>query len=225
LIPLRDANPSETIPFVNYAIIAVNAVVFFVELSQGNHFNAFIFHFGLIPAEFISTMNIVPVFTSMFMHGGWLHLIGNMWFLYIFGDNVEDRFGHFKYFLFYILAGVAAAMTQVLFNSGSTMPMVGASGAIAGVLGAYVFMFPAAKVSTLIPIFFFFQIVQLPAFVFLGIWFLIQAVSGIYSLNIASDVGGVAWWAHIGGFAAGALLFPFLRKPRGPGLPGLPGLQ
>ena len=214
MIPLRDANPSETVPFVNYLFIGINALVFLFELSLGKSLEAFVSQYGLVPSRFLDTMNVVPLFTSMFLHGGWLHLIGNMWFLFIFGDNVEDRFGHFKYLVFYIVAGLAAALTQVFINSGSGMPMVGASGAIAGVLGAYVFMFPTAKVATLIPIFFFFQVVQLPAFVFLGIWFVIQAFSGIYSLGIASDVGGVAWWAHIGGFAAGAVLFPFLRKPR-----------
>ena len=222
MIPLRDTNPSETIPFVNYALIAVNALVFFYELSLGRHLNAFIIDFGVIPAQFLSDLRsmdvgigtFLPLFTSMFLHGGWLHVIGNMLFLYIFGDNVEDKFGHARYFFFYLTAGIAAALTQVFVNPSSGMPMVGASGAIAGVLGAYIFMFPKARVVTLIPIFIFFQVVELPAFVFLGIWFLIQTLSGIFSLGIGSDVGGVAFWAHIGGFATGAILFPFLRKVR-----------
>lgn len=221
MIPLRDSTPSDTVPIVNYALIATNCLVFMFELSLGRHLDAFIFQYGLVPARFLDLLHsgqfhaaaVLPMFTSMFLHGGWLHLLGNILFLYIFGDNVEDRFGHGWYLLFYLVAGLAAGATQTYFNSGSEMPMVGASGAIAGVLGSYVFMFPHAKVTTLIPIFFFFQIVELPAFLFLGIWFVMQAISGLLSLGIGSDAGGVAWWAHIGGFAAGAVLFPFLRKP------------
>ena len=182
----------------------------------------FIFHYGLVPFNLINDLHslhirvntFLPLFTSMFLHGGWLHLLGNMLFLFIFGDNVEDRFGHFKYFFFYIIAGLAAASTQIYMFPVSDVPMVGASGAIAGVLGAYVFMFPTARVTTLIPIFFFFQIIELPAFLFLGVWFLLQIISGMFALGIGADAGGVAWWAHIGGFAAGAILFPFLRKRR-----------
>jgi len=221
MIPLRDTVRSNTIPVVNYLLIVLNGAVFFFELSLGRHLDTFILHHGLVPARFTGVMQsgglhlsaFVPVFTSMFLHGGWLHLLGNMLFLYIFGDNVEDRFGHFRYLAFYLVAGVAAAATQVYFNPDSEMPMVGASGAIAGVLGAYVFLFPTARVVTLIPIFFFFQIVELPAYLFLGIWFALQMVSGLLSLGIGGDAGGVAWWAHVGGFAAGAVLFPFLRKP------------
>jgi membrane associated rhomboid family serine protease len=137
-----------------------------------------------------------------------------MLFLYIFGDNVEDRFGHVRYFFFYVIAGVAAALTQVFMFPESELPMVGASGAIAGVLGAYVFMFPKARIMTLIPIIFYFEIVEIPAFLFLGIWFLMQIFSGVFSLGIGADAGGVAWWAHIGGFLAGVLLFSLLRKSR-----------
>ena len=220
MIPLRDTVPSNTIPVVNYLLIGLNGVVFLFELSLGRHLDTFILHYGLVPARFLDHLHseglraIIPVFTSMFLHGGWLHLVGNMLFLYIFGDNVEDRFGHFRYLVFYLVAGLAAAATQVHFNADSGIPMVGASGAIAGVLGAYVFLFPTARVVTLIPIFFFFQIVELPAYLFLGIWFFMQMVSGVLSLGIGGDAGGIAWWAHVGGFAAGAALFPFLRKPR-----------
>jgi membrane associated rhomboid family serine protease len=221
MIPLRDSVPSNTIPVVNYLLIAANTIVFLYEASLGRHLDAFIFHSGLVPAQFLGALHsghvhaalFLPMITSMFLHGGWLHLIGNMLFLYIFGDNVEDRFGHGGYLVFYVVAGLAAAATQTVFSPGSQAPMVGASGAIAGVLGAYVFMFPGAKVTTLLPIFIFFQIVEIPAFLFLGIWFLMQAISGLLSLGIGADAGGVAWWAHIGGFAAGALLVPFLRKP------------
>ena len=222
MIPLRDSNPSRTIPFVNYTIIGLNVLVFLLELSLGRHLDRFIFQFGIVPARFMSDLKllqievptIVPFFTSMFLHGGFWHLIGNMWFLHVFGDNVEDRFGHVKYLVFYCTAGLAAASTQIYIAPSSEVPMVGASGAIAGVLGAYVFLFPMARVVTLIPVFLFMQVVELPAFIFLGIWFLMQIFSGVMSLGIGADAGGVAWWAHIGGFAAGAVLFPFLRKPR-----------
>ena len=222
MIPLRDSTRSETFPIVNYLLIAANGIVFIYELSLGRHLNGFIVQHGLVPAQFLEVLHsghataaaLSPLITSMFIHGGWLHLLGNMLFLYIFGDNVEDKFGHGKYLVFYLVSGIAAAGTQTYFSSGSDMPMVGASGAIAGVLGAYACMFPTARVTTLIPIFFFFQIVEIPAFLFLGIWFAMQAISGLLSLGIGSDAGGVAWWAHIGGFAAGAILFPFLRKQR-----------
>ena len=220
MIPLRDTNPSRTIPVVNYFLITTNVIVFLYEFSLSKEMTNFVFNFGLIPFNFTSDLQsyqvnpgtVLPLFTSMFLHGGWMHLIGNMLFLFIFGDNVEDRFGHFKYFFFYIVAGLAAAFTQIYMFPDSQIPMVGASGAISGVLGAYVFMYPTAKITTLIPIFFFFQIIELPAFLFLGIWFLLQIISGMFALGIGADAGGVAWWAHIGGFAAGAVLFPFLRK-------------
>jgi membrane associated rhomboid family serine protease len=160
------------------------------------------------------TMTFLPLFTSMFMHGGWLHLIGNMLFLYVFGDNIEDRLGHLRYLLFYLLAGLGAAFTQIFINPVSQIPMVGASGAIAGVLGAYILLFPTARILTLIPIFFFIQLVELPAYLFLGIWFIMQLVSGMLSLGIGADAGGVAWWAHIGGFATGAVLLVFLKSRR-----------
>jgi len=222
MIPLRDKNPSRTIPFVNYSLITANVLVFFFEMSHGRGMSKFIFHYGLVPANFIASLNslhigiktVIPFFTSMFLHGGWMHLGGNMLFLFVFGDNVEDQFGHLKYLVFYLIAGLAAASMQIYMFPGSDIPMVGASGAIAGVLGAYVFMFPSARVTTLVPIFFFFQIIELPAFIFLGIWFVMQILSGMFSLGIGGDAGGVAWWAHIGGFAAGAILIPFLRKRR-----------
>jgi membrane associated rhomboid family serine protease len=150
----------------------------------------------------------------MFLHGGWLHILGNMWFLHIFGDNIEDRLGHIKYLFFYLLSGIGAAFTQVALNPASGVPMVGASGAIAGVMGAYVFLYPRARIVTLIPIIVFLQVIELPAFVFLGLWFVLQIFSGLTSLGIGADAGGVAWWAHIGGFAAGALLLVVLGRRR-----------
>lgn len=220
MIPLRDANPSNTRAVVNYVLIGVNVAVFLFEFSLGDGTAALLAAFGVVPAhvsEAIGTMTLDPdvalsFFTSMFLHGGWMHLLGNMVFLYVFGDNIEDRFGHGKYLFFYLACGCAAAATQVAAAPLSPVPMVGASGAIAGVLGAYVILHPRAKILTLIPIFFFFQLVELPAFLFLGIWFLMQIFSGVLSLQIGADAGGVAWWAHIGGFAAGAILLPLLGR-------------
>jgi len=220
MIPLRDANPSNTVPLVNYTLIGVNVVVFLVEFSLGDRANTLLASLGVVPArvsDALGSMTMEPevalsFFTSMFLHGGWMHLIGNMVFLYVFGDNIEDRFGHGKYLFFYLTCGCAAAATQVTAAPESLVPMVGASGAIAGVLGAYVILYPRAKILTLIPIFFFLQLVELPAFLFLGIWFLMQMFSGVLSLQIGGDAGGVAWWAHIGGFAAGAVLLPFLGR-------------
>jgi len=177
---------------------------------------------GVVPERFVMDIHMhrldigtfLPFASSMFLHGGWMHLLGNMLFLYIFGDNVEDKFGHVAYVCFYFAAGFVAAGTQVYISPHSAVPIVGASGAIAGVLGAYVCMFPTVKVSTLVPIFIFFQIIELPAFVFLGFWFLLQIFSGLMALGIGADAGGVAWWAHIGGFAVGVVSFPFLRKKR-----------
>jgi len=148
--------------------------------------------------------------TSQFLHGGWMHIIGNMLYLYIFGDNVEDRLGHFSYLVFYIVCGATAALVQVHFNSESTLPMIGASGAIAGILGAYFLYYPKARILTLIPLGFFSRVVEIPAFFFLGFWFILQTFSGTTALHVSRsmgrDIGGVAWWAHAGGFIAGALM-------------------
>jgi len=235
MFPYRDHNPSGTVPVVTMVLIALNCLAFFVELQQGQGLDDFIRGYGLTPRRvFASTapdpappvvwpwapeerqVYSVPVwltfFTSMFLHGGWMHLLGNMWYLWIFGDNVEDRMGHFRFLLFYLLCGLAAALAQTVVNSGSNVPMVGASGAIAGVLGAYLIAFPYARVSTLIFLGFFITVVQMPAFVVLGFWFLLQFFSGMGAMTLA-ETGGVAWWAHIGGFVVGmALLFVF-QKP------------
>lgn len=220
MIPLRDTNPSRSVPYVVYALIGLNAAVFLYELSLGEDLGRLFASLGVVPSrvtEALDTYADDPVaylsfFTSMFLHGGWMHLLGNMVFLYVFGDNIEDRFGHGRFVLFYLLTGAAAAATQVYIEPTSVVPMVGASGAIAGVLGAYVILHPRARVLTLIPIFVFFQLIELPAFVFLGLWFLMQIGSGLLALQIGSDAGGVAWWAHIGGFVAGAALLPLLGR-------------
>ncbi len=220
MIPIRDSIKSNTIPKVNYALIAINSLVFFYELSLGEHLNEFFFTFGLIPNQFIESLNefdlmatTIPVFTSMFMHGGWMHFLGNMWFLYIFGDNVEDSMGHARYLIFYLITGIGAALAQVFLNIESLTPMIGASGAIAGVMGAYMIQYPKGKILTILPIFFFFQFIKVPAVVFLLIWIGLQTFQGIAA--VGADVsGGVAWWAHIGGFVAGAVLIFLFRKPR-----------
>ena len=214
MIPLRDTIPSRTFPAVNLLLIAANSVCFLYELSLGEQLNEFVDRFGLIPAALdLPAANLRPLVTSMFLHSGWLHLFGNMLFLYIFGDNVEDRLGHVRYLLFYVLSGIAAALTQALTMASSTVPMIGASGAIAGVSGAYFLFYPTARVVTLVPIFFFFQIVEIPAVVFLLLWFLMQLFYGFATISIAGRaVGGVAWWAHIGGFVFGLVVAPQLAR-------------
>jgi len=217
MIPLRDSIPSSSFPIVNVIFIVINVLVFFYEFSLGTDLNSFINNYGLVPAYLLSQDTslidrIYPFFTSMFLHGGWLHLIGNMLYLYIFGDNVEDRMGHFKYLLFYLISGFAAAFAQIIINLYSTIPMVGASGAISGVLGAYILFFPRSRILTLVPIFFFIQLVEIPAAILLLLWFIIQFFSGVASVAITQNTGGVAFWAHIGGFVAGLILSRFFQK-------------
>ena len=219
MIPLKDKNPSYSVPIVNYILIAANAVVFFYELSLGPQLDKFYINYGLVPSRYFEMVaqhtdpitRYLPFFTSMFIHGGWLHIIGNMWFLFIFGDNVEDRLGHRRYFFFYMLSGLAAAALQVSLSSGSSIPTIGASGAISGVLGAYLVLFPRAKIVTLIPIFFIFDIIDISAILFIGFWFLMQFFSGIRSAGLDTS-GGIAWWAHVGGFLAGILMVPLFKR-------------
>ena len=194
-------------------IILVNLLVFFQELKLGPSLSDFMLDWGIVPVRYSDAAQlfslsgkVVPLFSSMFLHGGWLHLIGNMWVLWIFGDNVEDRFGHLKYLAFYLLSGLAAALLHVFTNLHSVVPTIGASGAIAGVMGAYFRFFPYAKVETLIPPFFFGPFFELPAILFLGFWFLLQFYNGALSLaGRSQNFGGVAWWAHVGGFAFGVI--------------------
>jgi len=211
MIPIRDTVRSTHFPAVNFLIIAVNALVFVWQLSLGSRLNDAIALYGIVPirysdlsvaSHFTAIQQLLPFLTSMFLHGGILHILGNMWFLYIFGDNIEDRIGHIRYLLFYLLCGIAAGLIHLATNWHSHMPTIGASGAIAGVMGAYILLYPRARILTLIPIFFFFQFFEIPAFVFLGYWFLLQIVSAGLT---PSDLGGVAWWAHIGGFVTGAI--------------------
>lgn len=203
MIPLRDSQPSYSTPYITLGLIFTNAIIFLYELSldpfSRNHL---ISTYGLIPAH----VQLLSVLTSMFLHGGWLHVIGNMWFLWIFGDNVEDVLGHVKYLLFYLLCGGLAAMLQVVLNPGSLVPTIGASGAIAGVMGAYLVKFPRARVVTLIFVFIFITTMELPAVIILGFWFVIQLFSGVGSIGHSSAGGGIAWFAHVGGFIAGIVL-------------------
>jgi membrane associated rhomboid family serine protease len=213
MIPLRDSQPSYSLPFVTLSLIAVNVVIFFHELSLDEFsLNHLITVYGIVPDR----LQYRDLVTSMFLHGGWMHLIGNMWFLWIFGDNVEDVLGKWKYLLFYILCGVAAGLVHALLNPFSRVPTIGASGAIAGVMGAYLIKFPHARIHTLIPIFIFFTTVDVPAFFILIYWFLIQAFSGVGQIGYSQvSTGGVAWFAHVGGFLAGmALILLMGTKPR-----------
>ena len=215
MIPLKNLNPRVTFPVVTLGIIAANVAVFFHQLSLDPHAaTQFIEVYGMVPARVQEALSgpkvtlsqaFLPLFTSMFLHGGWLHIIGNMWFLWIFGDNVEDRLGHIPYLLFYLVCGLGAGIAQTAFAWGSKIPSVGASGAISGVLGAYIVFFPSSRILTLVPLFIFWFTAKLPAVIFIGIWFLLQFLSGLGALAAQSS-GGVAWWAHVGGFVLGMLL-------------------
>jgi membrane associated rhomboid family serine protease len=207
MIPIGDDNSSSrTVPLVSYVIIAINVLVFLVELSNGDEF---IMKWAFIPSRFTANPveDSITLFSSMFMHAGWLHLGGNMLYMWIFGDNVEDRFGHTNFIVFYLLSGIAATFAQLAFSLGSDIPNLGASGAIAGVLGAYILMFPQRKVSVLLGR----VVTQMPALIVLGFWFVLQFFSGIGSIADSSETGGVAYLAHIGGFVAGFVLAFFLR--------------
>ncbi|MCX7959254.1 MAG: rhomboid family intramembrane serine protease [Deltaproteobacteria bacterium] len=228
MIPIKDDIPSRTFPVVNITLIILNIFFFLVEVSLGDRLNLLFGNFGVVPAKFFASYyitgdrivyigaadRIIPLFTSMFLHGGWFHLLGNMLYLWIFGDNVEDRMGHLRYLIFYILCGIVASLTHIIFNPSSNIPSVGASGAIAGVLGAYMLSYPTARVVVLVVLFFYIDFIALPALLVLGFWFVMQFFSGVLSLGVESaSSGGVAWWAHIGGFVAGmALLFVFRKR-------------
>ena len=212
MIPLRDVIPSRTTPYVTFGLIGLNTLVFLYQFSLGETIEEFILYFGLIPAAF----SWVAVLTSMFLHGSLLHFGGNMLYLWIFGDNVEDRMGHGRFLVFYLLCGTAAALAQTIVNPDSVVPMVGASGAIAGVMGAYFVLYPRSRIVTLLPIFFFFQIVEVPAIFFLGFWFLLQLLSGVGSVATATGseaAGGIAFWAHAAGFLAGLSGVLVFRRP------------
>lgn len=214
MIPLRDENPTRTVAFLTVLLIAANVLVFLFELSQSDLSNLFD-RYALIPAAITTAGTAAAyrsVLTSMFLHAGWLHLIGNMLYLWIFGNNIEDSVGHFRFIILYLLCGIAAAATQVAMAPDSTVPMVGASGAISGILGAYLLLFPRARVLTLVPIWVFVRLMYVPAWIVLIFWFGFQLLSGALSVG-QLNAGGVAFWAHVGGFVAGLILIPVFKKP------------
>lgn len=218
MIPLHDNIRSATFPFMTLFLIGLNFYVFFQEFAQGQ---ALLTGFGLIPAVFLKNLlhhpltgaAYLPLISNLFLHGGWMHIIGNMWYLWIFGDNVEDRLGHLRYLLFYLACGIAANISQVIVDPASTVPTIGASGAISGILGAYFISFPRASIATLIPLFILFPVVHIPAIIFLGFWFFLQLENGTAAFALSGT--NIAWWAHIGGFVIGMfLLHIFLPRRR-----------
>jgi hypothetical protein len=228
MIPLKNMMARRSIPVVTILLIAVNIVVFCYQISLSNAANdSLIRTFGLVPLKMQMALTgdhytlleaFLPLITCMFLHGGFLHILGNMWFLWIFGGAVEDRMSPISYLLFYFICGIGSGLAQALFSWGSSLPSIGASGAISGVLGAYVVFFPSSRILTLVPLFVFFFTVQIPAIVFIGLWFAIQFLSGVSALNSprAASLGGVAWWAHVGGFVLGALLAKVFEGGRRP---------
>ncbi len=214
MFPLRDSEQSASKPFVTVALILVNLLAFFYELSLDDFsLNHFLADWGTVPRNF----QFVDLITSMFLHGGWVHLIGNIWFLWIFGDNIEDILGHGNFLLFYLLCGLAGGALHVAFNSTSAVPAIGASGAISGVMGAYLVRFPRSRIHTLLFFFIFATTIEVPAMLMIGYWFVVQLFSGFGHLaNAAGDTGGTAWFAHIGGFVAGMALIRLLpSRPSG----------
>lgn len=216
MIPLKDLTPRRSFPFVTLLLIAANVVVFFYQISlPAKAADVLVRTYGLVPIRIQYALAgvhhvtfaraFVPLLTCMFLHGGWMHIIGNMWFLWIFGGNVEDRFGSAVYLFFYLVCGLGSGLSQALFSWGSSIPSIGASGAISGVLGAYVVFFPGSRILTLVPLFIIWFMARIPAIVFIGLWFIVQFLSGLGSLGAVS-AGGVAWWAHVGGFALGVII-------------------
>ncbi len=220
MLPIRNTVQSRSYPVVNTTIIAANVLFYLVEMSQGANFEQFIVVYGLLPARysvpeiaahFSLGQQIFSFFSFMFIHGGFWHLLGNMWSLYIFGDSVEDRLGPFRYLVFYLLCGIGSGLSHLVLNWHSQVPTIGASGAIAGVMGAYFLLYPRSRILTLIPIIVIPYFVELPAFIFLGLWFLLQFIS---AAGTSGQAGGIAWWAHIGGFLFGMLFLKvFLQVP------------
>jgi membrane associated rhomboid family serine protease len=229
MIPIGDDPVRRGVPVVTILLIVINVLVFLYELSLGSRLDGFVQAFGAIPVEITTGRDLPPrapfdnvyltLITSMFLHGGWLHLGGNMLYLWIFGDNVEDTFGSLGFLLFYLGCGLAATLLQIALNTSSDLPSIGASGAIAGVLGAYLVLFPTARVRTVLILGFLILIPRIPALILIGGWFLLQLISGLGQLGIAEETGGVAFWAHVGGFVAG-LLLALLLRPRTPRMAG-----
>ncbi|HSQ21388.1 MAG TPA: rhomboid family intramembrane serine protease [Coriobacteriia bacterium] len=212
MIPIRDENPTRRLPWLTILLIGANIAVFVYELSLGpDALQAFWTRWAIVPARFLadpfSPAELATIVTAMFMHAGWVHLIGNMLYLWIFGNNIEDRFGPLGFAVFYLASGIAASAAQMLATPASTVPNLGASGAVAGVLGAYLLLYPGASVITIIPIFVFIEVARVPAYLVIGFWFILQLGTGLASLaTTAPDAGGVAYFAHVGGFVAGLLM-------------------
>jgi membrane associated rhomboid family serine protease len=224
VIPLRDDNPTVLVPVVTRTLIAVNLIIFLYEALLGPELRSFVYDWGFVPERLTLALRYgnepllsagLPILTSMFLHGGWAHVIGNMWYLWIFGDNVEDVLGHARFLVFYVVCGVIAALIQYATMPSATLPTVGASGAIAAVLGAYIGAYPRVRVFTLLPLFPFIQVVPLPAYLVLGLWFLLQFVLGLGALHAAAT-GGIAFWAHVGGFVSGWIVIRVLLSVRRP---------
>lgn len=214
MIPIRDQIPTRRVPVVNYLLIAANIIVFVLMWLAGAAQESIVYQFAMIPSNYTNGVDlgdILDVFTSMFMHAGLAHIAGNMLYLWIFGDNVEDRLGSARYIAFYLVGGVVASLAHLLTNPGSQIPTVGASGAIAAVLGAYLVLYPQSRIVTFIPLGFFMRLTVVPAIIVLGFWFILQLFSGFLSMG-GSDVGGVAFWAHIGGFLAGIVMAKVLTN-------------
>jgi membrane associated rhomboid family serine protease len=214
MIPLRDDIPSRRVPFVNYGLIVLNILVFIWQWQVGQNNPAMVYQFALVPSQVtagITPDDFMNIITSMFMHGGLAHIGGNMLYLWIFGDNIEDAMGHGRYLFFYLLGGFLASVAHIISSPNSQIPTVGASGAIAAVLGAYLVLFPGAKVLTLLSLGFFIRMTMIPAVIVLGLWFVLQLFQGVLSLG-GPDVGGVAFWAHIGGFVVGLVLAKLLAR-------------
>lgn len=219
MLPLRDTIRARDLPLMNWLLIAANLLIFFFESSLGpRQLNALLIQWGMVPARLWAHPGpgqILTIFSSMFLHGGWWHVISNVWVLYIFGDNVEDRMGHLRYLVFYLLCGVAAALGHAYISADSRVPTVGASGAISGVMGAYLLLFPGARVVTLVPAFILPWFVEVPALIFIGFWFVSQLFNGLFALAASVNTyGGVAWWAHVGGFVAGLVLVKVFQRRR-----------
>lgn len=219
MFPVQDIIPRRKTPFVTWTLILLNSIIFLYEvILPADQLEALFYRFGVVPIRFTSGFwldhpeILFTLLTNMFLHGGWAHIIGNMWYLWIFGDNVEDRFGAVRYIFFYLFTGIAASVLHIVFNPHSTLPAIGASGAISGVLGAYFVFFPHSRIITVVPFFFWPFFFEIPAFFFLGVWFIGQLFSGTFALMIPEVSGGVAWWAHIGGFATGMLIARMNRK-------------
>jgi hypothetical protein len=224
MIPIRDTIHAKQYPVVNMAIIGLNVLIFLWQPSNGPAQERFFYLYGLVPARytvpgigayFTFGEQVFSFISFMFLHGGFLHILGNMWFLYIFGENVESRLGPYRYLIFYLVCGVASGIAHFMFNPGANAPIIGASGAIAGVMGAYILLYPRARILTLIPIFIFPWFIEIPAYFFLGFWFVIQFINATGS---SADSSGIAWWAHVGGFLTGMLLLRLLLKLPSSGL-------